>query len=942
MKSYDTKGDFLKFEKMPVFKPNDEAFLQYLKKYKHDKNAKLALAYNLSKDLIRRQGGGRLEVFMTNFLRQIHILENQNSTIYQSNPHIGAGLLGGSVNGLEQDENGNLTFSPEKFALGFLGGAVGSKAVAQGFKYLKENPQVKEAVVKELADTLALGFEKAREKYPLLSLLEPRYMVQNQRGRSIQAKSMLKELEKEQRGLYNVVYNGKNATMIKQDLESVENAIRFAKGNKNKGAKHIAIEHLTDPNKEGYITDLELVNLGKSIRQYLAKYKEPFIDTNGARIYEWEKDGVRFRAVVNNIKGEGNSNLPQLSKPLNDDIITFYSDRNLKEKMNFKNPILKVQEKFKFNPQKAKDLLEWHKDSSPLTKDENGLPKVFYHGSKTKGFQVFRDYESGWGTFLSTHQKEAKFYKDAQKGSLIKSFIKLKNPFLMDTIRIENGKDYKEFALFLGLHKDDYGKNIGFNHFMRFERFKEYYNEIVETLAKHNLTLTEINPKHKIIRFVDKEGNYYNENMHKLSKKTRDIFNKNYFPISPRSVDFYDALGNEWIRNQADLALIAMQSASAREYAFYEVDRVYIKNFLKSKGHDGIRFNDYQFSVFDSNQIKHIDNKGAYSDGYDVWDKPSKKEIKENELEHKYFNESSPNIYQSNAHLGSGLLGGSVNGLEQDENGNLTFDPAKFVLGFLGGAVGSKAVAKGLEWRANKVAKSYPNIAKDNPALMQEIAKRDLQTYAMRNTHNALTRFLNKNKALDINPQLFAGEKALVNEAYAPHKARLERAKELESSGADEIEIWEKTGWYKDKDKKWKFEISQRGGEFDFSGLEFYTFSRDNRVKLSRILKDDELFTAYPSLKNLIVNFDYGMNDYKLGSYGTYTKEITLNAKQLRDNQSRLSTLYHEIQHAIQDIEGFGFGYKEAGKFKGNIARKCRKIRKATRRSGSKECAKKA
>ncbi|WP_194145959.1 LPD23 domain-containing protein, partial [Helicobacter bilis] len=165
-------------------------------------------------------------------------------------------------------------------------------------------------------------------------------------------------------------------------------------------------------------------------------------------------------------------------------------------------------------------------------------------------------------------------------------------------------------------------------------------------------------------------------------------------------------------------------------------------------------------------------------------------------------------------HLGSGIISGSVAGIETDENGNIVgFNPAKFAAGFLGGVVGSKAVAKGLEWRANKVAKNYPNIAKDNPALMSEIAKRDLQTYAMTNTHNALTRFLNKNKALDINPQLFAGEKALVNESYAPHKARLEKAKELESSGADEIEIWEKTGWYKDKDKKWKFEISQRGGE---------------------------------------------------------------------------------------------------------------------------------
>lgn len=40
--------------------------------------------------------------------------------------------MGGSVAGIESDENGNITFSPEKFALGLLGGAAGSKAVMSG------------------------------------------------------------------------------------------------------------------------------------------------------------------------------------------------------------------------------------------------------------------------------------------------------------------------------------------------------------------------------------------------------------------------------------------------------------------------------------------------------------------------------------------------------------------------------------------------------------------------------------------------------------------------------------------------------------------------------------------------------------------------------------------------------------------------------------------
>ncbi|SQB99535.1 Uncharacterised protein [Helicobacter fennelliae] len=122
----------------------------------------------------------------------------QSPNILQSNPHLGAGLVGGMLNGLETDEDGNITgFDPEKFAMGFLGGAVGSKAVSMGFKHLEKNPALKEKIITELADTLAQGFDKAREKYPLLSMLEPRYIIQNERGRKIQAKAMLKELEKQ-------------------------------------------------------------------------------------------------------------------------------------------------------------------------------------------------------------------------------------------------------------------------------------------------------------------------------------------------------------------------------------------------------------------------------------------------------------------------------------------------------------------------------------------------------------------------------------------------------------------------------------------------------------------------------------------------------------------------------------------------------------------------
>ena len=352
-----------------------------------------------------------------------------------------------------------------------------------------------------------------------------------------------------------------------------------------------------------------------------------------------------------------------------------------------------------------------------------------------------------------------------------------------------------------------------------------------------------------------------------------------------------------------------------KDYIEGEHDALVIKNIL-----DGGSKPDTDILVFDNQQIKAVDNKGSYTDtkGNITKTKPKNKEST-----HTYFNDKSPNIMYANPqHLGSGIISGSAAGIETDENGNIVgFNPAKFAAGFLGGVAGSKAVAKGLEWRANKVAKSYPNIAKDNPALMSEIAKRDLQTYAVTNTHNALTRFLNNNKLLDVNPQLFAGEKALVNEVYAPHKARLERAKELESSGADEIEIWEKTGWYKDKDKKWKFEISQSGGELKLKYTpedkeeDWLIYNIGVEKRLVDFLKDDELFKAYPQLQDIkIKTFTHqesAESPSVVGRYEQDKKVIKLNADNIdTDVEKAKSFLYHEIQHAIQDIEGFAYGEK--------------------------------
>lgn len=150
---------------------------------------------------------------------------------------------------------------------------------------------------------------------------------------------------KEMRGIYNTTFNDKNATPIKTDIELVEDAIieqvaMYVRGYHNIrkdsgfGAEHIKI-HL-DNNADGAITLEELLNLGNLLREYIKIFKEPLLETGGRKIYEWENNkNIRFRCVVDKARGEG------LDVPLSsskDIIITFYSDRNLNEKMQFKNP----------------------------------------------------------------------------------------------------------------------------------------------------------------------------------------------------------------------------------------------------------------------------------------------------------------------------------------------------------------------------------------------------------------------------------------------------------------------------------------------------------------------------------------------------------------------------------------------------------------------------
>ncbi|MCI6694679.1 MAG: hypothetical protein MR469_03455, partial [Campylobacter sp.] len=327
-----------------------------------------------------------------------------------------------------------------------------------------------------------------------------------------------------------------------------------------------------------------------------------------------------------------------------------------------------------------------------------------------------------------------------------------------------------------------------------------------------------------------------------------------------------------------------------------------------------------------------------------------------------------------------GLGSGGANAVSED-------DPNKkaeaFIKGFLAGFGGAKAASmlvKNAPKLAPQLARASEKMASDFPRLLND--RPDILGGVLGRMNNAKDKF----------SFIFGGEKAL-----GANKAKLKVAKDMAKNGAKDDEIWAKTGWYKDIDGKWKFEINALGGEVkavdhpfvtkddfsewkaqyidkklsldelselsggkmggkidiapiaraynesenisikelsgkypnlkmsvaDYADLGVYDdYTIKTRIKTVRdmmdgkiyagvyrlddILDDEALFKAYPQLKDMEVEitsiFDTGIK----GGFNKNSNKIILDDNLSKDELK--STLYHELQHAIQKVEGFATG----------------------------------
>ena len=153
-------------------------------------------------------------------------------------------------------------------------------------------------------------------------------------------------------------------------------------------------------------------------------------------------------------------------------------------------------------------------------------------------------------------------------------------------------------------------------------------------------------------------------------------------------------------------------------------------------------------------------------------------------------------------------------------------------------------------------------------------------------------------------------------------------AREMESAGKDAKTIKMATGWERGADYFWRYEID----DVKFVNPEEWVNKKGKLTLKDIVTNADELFAAYPELKDIKIKKSAAIGDG--GSYNNKEKTITLSVGILRRgleiqknvegfntsqeeidklmdaviNVELRGTLVHEIQHAIQNIEGFARG----------------------------------
>ncbi len=139
--------------------------------------------------------------------------------------------------------------------------------------------------------------------------------------------------------------------------------------------------------------------------------------------------------------------------------------------MEFRNPEVKYDV----------NLRQWHKDSAPITKNADGSPKTFYHGSKAKDITEFKDEfdKSGYGFWFNQSKSAAVEFK--QDGKIYQVYLNVKNPIDLSFPYSRKAKNLLDEAEKLGIDTELYPESQS-RAFKKFLEQKGYDGIVMDDL----------------------------------------------------------------------------------------------------------------------------------------------------------------------------------------------------------------------------------------------------------------------------------------------------------------------------------------------------------------------------------------------------------------------------------------------------------------------------
>jgi hypothetical protein len=140
--------------------------------------------------------------------------------------------------------------------------------------------------------------------------------------------------------------------------------------------------------------------------------------------------------------------------------------------------------------------------------------------------------------------------------------------------------------------------------------------------------------------------------------------------------------------------------------------------------------------------------------------------------------------------------------------------------------------------------------------------------------------------------------------ARTANRSALEMAERMAKEGADPRAIWRDTGWFQGPDQKWRWEIDDSGMRLQGAAADVAETGRGHVLTtVDRAVDHPGLMNAYPDRPfKGDLSMERGTDG---GSYTPGPDGITIRAPS--STEARSTTL-HELQHAVQEREGFARG----------------------------------